>query len=114
MSEPKDFNDAEVEEFMRNLAEHAREDIIPKMRGSAFCLSLLTPDGVDPYLALQVGVALLLEKPLIIIAVAGAWVPERVRRLADYVVTGPSITDPATQEALRSAIEGTMQKVKRQ
>jgi hypothetical protein len=103
MKEPADI-DAEVEEFMIMLADHARKDMIPKMRSSVFCLTVLDGDEPDPYLCLQLGMALLLEKPLIIFAMGNAWVSARVRQLADVVVEGPSLTDPETKERMRAAI----------
>lgn len=69
----------------------------------------LSPDDIDPYLALQVGMALLLDKPLVIIGLNNAWIPERVRQLADLVIEG-SLKDPATADRARAAIHALLKK----
>jgi hypothetical protein len=100
-------------DFKGGLADIASADIIPKMRQAAFCLIALDAQDPDPFLALQVGLALLLEKPLIILATEGTWVPDRLRKLADAVVTG-SRNDVATNTALRAAMEQLMDRLELQ
>lgn len=106
--------EADMEEFKRQLMECANNDIIPQMRSSAFCMVALLPGDVDTFLALQVGVAILLEKPLLIIAIDNAWVPQRLRQLADAVVEGPSIQDPGMRERLQAAVQQLAQARKEQ
>lgn len=102
------FSEDEVAELESWLTENTSE-ILPKMRASRVCLAVLLPDHIDPFLALQVGMALLLDKPLIIIGVDNAWLPERVRQLADVVIEG-SMKDPATAERAREALRLILKK----
>jgi hypothetical protein len=112
--EPEEI-DREVEEFLETLAKDARRDIIPKMRQSVFCLTILgVGDNADPYLALQVGLALLMEKPLIILAIDNAYVPPRLVALADALITGKSVRDPLTQAAMRVALAQVIEKFDRE
>lgn len=101
---PREITQTDIDEVMEHLGEAARKDIIPKMRSSAFCMTVLTPDDIDPYLALQVGVALLLEKPLIIVATGNVRIPARVRQVADAIVEG-EIVDDAMKERVALAIK---------
>lgn len=103
---------AEIDEAMEDLADHARKDIIPKMRGSAFCVTVVTPHGIDPYLCLQLGACLLLEKPLLILALGNVWIPARVRALADAIVEGDTMENPEVQERIRAAMLAVVEKVR--
>jgi hypothetical protein len=58
------------------------------MRCAAFALGIIEPDGIDPFLLMQVCAAVLLEKPLILLANRGVWIPAKARELADAVVGG--------------------------
>ena len=104
----KRFSDDEITELEAWLAENAGE-ILPRMRASKVCLTVLLPGHVDAFLALQVGMALLLDKPLIIIGVDNAWLPERVRQVADVIIEG-SMKDPATAERAKEALRSILKK----
>jgi hypothetical protein len=109
MKQPDEITQEDIDEVMEHLADNARKDIIPKMRSSVFCMAVVVPkDDVDPYLALQVGVALLLEKPLIIVATGNVWIPARVRQIADAVVEADAVNDEL-KERLQLAILKVME-----
>jgi len=94
----------EMEEFWRGLADGARTDLIPKMKASVMCLSIL--DGtVDVKIGLEIGLALLLDKPLVIVAVGkGVKVSRRLRQIADLVVEGETF-DEAMKAKTAAEIE---------
>lgn len=79
----------EVAEFLRRLENSARQDLMPKMQASAFCLMILKGNP-EISLALQIGIALLYDKPLIILALDGVWISPRLRQIADAIVEGKS------------------------
>jgi len=89
--------DKELEEFWRGLADGAHSDLIPKMRASFMCLALL--DGtVNLHLALQIGIALLLDKPLVIVAVGKAVkVSPRLRQIAEVVIEAGTVAEMKTK-----------------
>jgi hypothetical protein len=102
---------ADFEESMGKLAIAAREDIIPKMKASRFCmLAMDGPDDVDIYLALQLGLAISLDLPLVVVATRNAPVGARLRQLADVIVEGESIHDPDLRERLGAAVNDLMRK----
>jgi hypothetical protein len=80
---------------------------LPGIRSSALVISVLS-GNVDPQLCLQIGAALLMDKPLILTAVQGAWIPARLRQLADVVIEGGSLSDPEMREKLQAAIQQVM------
>lgn len=89
----------EIDDFLAR----AQADLVPKMRASAFTITIL--DGqVDMKLALEVGCALLLEKPLLVLAIKGAWVPQRIIDLADAVVRIDDMTTPESKEKVYAGI----------
>jgi hypothetical protein len=87
---------SEVEDFIR-------AELESKMRDSKFVVMPFTPGmKTDIAFALQLGLCLLLEKPLIIAVMRGAYIPPRVLGLADEIVTGDSMED--LKKALGAAV----------
>jgi hypothetical protein len=84
-------------------------DVIPRIRGSAFVIGLMSRN-TDAAQCLRIGVALLLEKPLILVSLRGAWIPPKLRRLADAVLECETFTDPATQERMQAAIRDLLKR----
>ena len=64
-----------------------REGTVQQMADSAFVASLVPDDGeVDVKFAVELGLAIMLGKPIVAIAVAGRPVPGRLREVADAVI----------------------------
>jgi hypothetical protein len=114
MKKKEDFESTReaMEEFIRSIEDSARDELIPKMRKSAFVMAALSAND-DLFLALQIGLALLLDKPLMIVAPESKWISPRLRSVAEAVVTG-SMSDPDMQEKLRAAVLIFMRKHKTQ
>lgn len=101
-----------VEQFL----DHARKSgMVDALYSSAFVLAI-DIDRPDLPMALQIGVALLYEKPLLIVLRPGQYCPERVRYLADEVVQLEStdLKDPRNQAKMTAAIVRMTDKVKAQ
>lgn len=83
----------------------ARTEAVDKIAQSNIVVQLV-PDEVDIKVALEVGVAVLLDKPLVVVALPGRQVSEKLALVADEVVHadletgGKLITD-----ALRRVME---------
>jgi hypothetical protein len=97
----------EIDQFFRDLFDDAENRIFPQMMGSMYVLGVMAKP--DIYLALQVGLALVLDKPLILLIPPETWVSPRLRSLADIVVDG-DIGDPAVKEKMRAAVQKIMRK----
>lgn len=75
----------------------AREDLAPKVASSAYVMAIAAAGDVDPKQALEIGYAILLDKPIVVVVPAGREVPPGLARLARRVVRLRS--GPATDEA---------------
>jgi hypothetical protein len=95
-------DEAGMREFLRGFADGARRDTIPKMQGSLFCMMILDGEP-DIKLALEIGMALLLDKPLFIVAVGNIWISPRLRQIADAVIEGPAF-DESMKERIQAAV----------
>jgi len=83
--------------------DHVRLNVLPRIEESALFLALM-PDGEpDLKMATELGLAILLGKPLIVVATRGEVIPDSLERLASAVVRG-AIDDPDTLFELKNAI----------
>lgn len=90
--------------------EQMGEESIPRIEASRMVISAIEAGRVDAQMCLQIGAALLLDKPLIVTVFKGSWIPARLRQLADAVIEGDSMQDPEVQEKLQAAIRKVMAK----
>jgi hypothetical protein len=93
---------SELQAFLRSV-EAFHDNTKPRLEASGMFMLLLLDARPDIHLALQVGMALLMDKPLFIIATRGLWIPPRLRNLAEAVVEGDSF-DAAMRTELQAAI----------
>lgn len=76
----------------RQFVKHTREDTAKKMASSAFVMSLV-PDEVDIKFAVELGLAIMLDKPLMFVLGPGTHIPEHLRRVADKIVVADIDTE---------------------
>lgn len=74
----------ERDEWQR-IITHAREDTIRQMEASAF-VATLVPDEPDIKFMLELGMAIMLDKPIIALVTPTSKVPDRLRLIADEVI----------------------------
>ncbi len=89
---------------------HTRKELLPKLTGSAFVLSI-APGTPDAKYCIELGMSIMLDKPILVVAPAGHPVPARLRRVADEVVELPAEADMDTeagQELVMAAIKRMM------
>lgn len=82
---------------------HTRE-VLPMMEGSAIVMSLAPSGKPDAKYCIELGLAIMLDKPLLVVALAGQPVPARLRRAADEVIEADIDTD-AGQRLLAAAVK---------
>lgn len=83
-----------------------QENMVPKMEASGAVVSIQT-GKTDVKLAVELGMALLLGKPLILAYTPGVELPEGLRRAADDVVE----FDPADQAGTSQRIIAAMDRL---
>lgn len=79
------------------------EDLVPKMSGSAMVMTLVSGKP-DIKFAVELGMAIMLDKPILALALPGSEVPARLRRAADMVLECDPTTESGQRE-LTAAIE---------
>jgi hypothetical protein len=74
--------DVEFAEFVHAV----RTDLVQKMGESAFMMSMMPRGEVDVKFAVELGLAIMLDKPILAVVMPGALINDRMRRVADRVV----------------------------
>lgn len=104
MKEPRDLTDPWQDPEMLAYMEHARDDLIPKLRDSAMTISLMpTTGGPDIKFATELGLSIMMDKPIVAVVLPGAEVPAALRRAAVAVIEGDMTTDEG-RETLKDSI----------
>jgi hypothetical protein len=79
------------------------QDMLPKLEGSAFMMAVF--DGkVTAEFAVQIGAAIMLDKPIVLLALEGASISPKLEQVADAIVRGDPKLDPV-KKRLTEAIQ---------
>lgn len=90
-------------------AEHILSDVVPKMQDSAVMVSLVPEGPADVKFAVELGMGLMLDKPVILAVRPGVPIPDKLRRVADAIVEY-DMDDPAgTAQRLRTTVDRVME-----
>jgi nucleoside 2-deoxyribosyltransferase len=87
--------------------KHVREDALKKIDDSAFVASIVPPTGAnqtDVKFCVELGIAIMLDKPILAVATEGRDVPPKLRRVADTIVFADIDTEEGRRE-IAEAIE---------
>lgn len=93
------LNSVEVRDFF----EEMRRKVVPKIAESAIFLTMYEGDLDLPF-ALQLGVAILMSKPILVLGMKGAAIPLKLLEIADKVVEIDSMQAPGAKEKLEAAV----------
>lgn len=99
------LNQAEVRDFLR----HAETEMFPKMKVSAMTLVIGTEDP-DIKLALEIGAAILFDKPLLVVMLKGRKVSAGLRRVAHTVIEIDDFISPESMAQVREAITNMLER----
>lgn len=88
---------------MARWEQRVRDELIPKLRASAVVAQLAPGDAPDVKAAVEVGMAILLDKPLIVIEIPGRSVSLRLGRAADAVIEWDGVS-PDVGERITAAM----------
>jgi hypothetical protein len=92
------YNHPEIKAYLA----HAEKEMLPKMKESAMSVAIVT-DAIDPKICMEIGAAVLYDKPLVIVLRPGTKVTANLKRLASTIIEG-DMNDPSTHERLQDAI----------
>jgi hypothetical protein len=93
------FDDPDVKEYL----DHAEKEMLPKMKDSALTIALY-PGEVDIKLCVEIGAAILLDKPIILVASTDKPIPANLVRVASAIIQCDNIKDQSTQDRIEAAI----------
>ena len=99
-------DDPEFQRFERNVLD----DLLPKLRQSAVVMSLVPGDDPDVKFAVELGMSIMLDKPIIALVQPGTHVPARLLRVADEIIEADLSTD-AGRQSVMARVQEAMQKV---
>jgi len=89
-------------------ADRVRAHVLPMIQESALSLSLVPAGETDIKFAVELGLSIMLDKPIVAVVVPGTKVPERLVRVADHIVEVDDLTSPESRQKLQRAIEAVM------
>ena len=101
------FNDPQLQTYLA----HAEREMLPEMEKSAFVLSLVT-GKTDAKICLEIGAAVMLDKPIIAVIIQGATVPANLKRVASVIIEG-DIKDEATLNKIQQAMKNVLENDRR-
>ena len=84
---------------------HVRENVLPKMAASALTISLVPNGKADIKYAVELGLSIMLDKPIFLVCEPGQILPDKLLRIADKVIEVDLKGDVrGAQEAIADAI----------
>jgi len=96
----KQITEEEIEKFLKSVAD----DVGPKIRDSVFCVIALHAGRTDIALALQIGLAVLMSKPLLVVSARGVPIPPQLRLIAAEIVEGDDLKGAELRERVKEAV----------
>lgn len=86
--------------------EAVQRDLVPKLRESALTMNIC-PDQPDAKYAVELGMSILLDKPIVLVVPDGRQVPRKLAQVADSIVQVDwnDLKTDAGQRLLNEAVE---------
>jgi nucleoside 2-deoxyribosyltransferase len=85
----------------RQFVRHVRESVVPKISDSEVMVSIAeSRDDFDVRQAVEIGVAMLLDKPMVLVVPEGRQAPARLVRAADKVIYASVDSEEGRQQIL--------------
>lgn len=89
----------------RAYVTHVKTELVPMIDSSAMTVSLMPKDpaDVDVKFAVELGLSIMLEKPIILVIDPGSRVPPKLEAIAEAVIEG-SMDDPDARSRLAATL----------
>jgi hypothetical protein len=84
-------------------------EVLPHMRDSTFTIAIAPRGEIDAKMCLEIGAAVLLDKPIIVAVSDGAAVSANLKRVATEIVEGSRIANADFQQKLQDAISRVLE-----
>ena len=93
----------------REWLEHAQRELPAKIRDSAIVCNLVPRGEPDAKYAVELGMSIMLDKPIMLVAVPGTRIPAKLAAIADLIVEA-DITTVAGKDQLQAALDEFLKK----
>lgn len=108
-------DDPYASDEFRAWAKDVRAHLLPKLSESALSLTLVPTGETDLKFAIELGLSIMLDKPIIAVVQPGTKVPERLVRVADEIVEarlgGTAEESDQARLKVQAAIEAAMARI---
>lgn len=91
-------------EFQRYAAD-VKKNLIPKLRGSACTVSIVPEGETDVKFAVELGLSVMLDKPIIAVVAPGTMIPSKLALVADVIVEADWKNPEKMQQRIGEAVE---------
>lgn len=106
---PEDWLDQlspEEEEEWEKFVEHTRRHTIEGMDKSAFVMSLVpTRENLDIKFAVELGLSVMLDKPILAVVTPGVKVPKKLLQVVDQIVEADVDTEGGAEKIAAAIVE---------
>lgn len=100
------WNDPTYQEW----SEHVQKNVVPMIEESAVTVSLVPTGESDIKFAVELGLSIMMDKPIIALVSPGTKIPEALARVADELVEVDIKENPeAAQRSIKAAFGRVMQ-----
>jgi hypothetical protein len=93
--------------------DRVKEEVLPKLKDSSFTISIMPNGDPDIKYAVELGLSIMLDKPIIVAISPGATVPAKLVKVADEIVEvdmSNSRTRILAASRVREAIDRIMER----
>ncbi|AYG02405.1 hypothetical protein [Gryllotalpicola protaetiae] len=82
--------------------QHVLDELLPMIEDSAITVSIVPHGPADVKFAVELGLSIMLDKPIILTIPPGARIPDHLRRVADDIV---DLGSAETGDRIKAALE---------
>ena len=83
----------EDEQAFKDWESRVRTELIPMLESSSVNVSLVPTGETDVKFAVELGLSIMMDKPIIAVVSPGAKVPDKLVRVADHLIEGDLTTE---------------------
>lgn len=91
-------------EEWKDYCKRVREGLIPKVKDSSLVVSIVPAGEIDIKFAIELGMAVMMDKPIVAVIPPGTPVPEKLARVVDRFVE-LDFRDPTQRERLAETLK---------
>lgn len=108
MSEDQQHDDLEQDPIFQSWAGRIRRDLIPMLEDSQATISLVPSRGHDVKFAVELGLSIMMEKPIVAVVTPGMHIPRGLAKVADEIV---EVDWNADMDKAHASIDAAFQRI---